>query len=122
MGWMELEILAPMLVAIVLILTVGGVVLLRPLSRRLGELLEVMAREREQPRLDRDVDRLREAVETLNGRLALLEERVDFTDALLADPERRRLRPEPKLADGDGPLEGRAAERPEAEVRPGGAG
>lgn len=93
MGVLELEILAPMIVAIVLILTVGGVVLLRPLSRRLGELLEVMAREREQPRLGEDMARLREVVDTVNGRLALLEERLDFTDALLADPERRRLRP-----------------------------
>lgn len=93
MGYMELEILAPMLVAIVLILTVGGVVLLRPLSRRLGELLEVMAREREQPRLEGEVERLRDVVETMSGRLALLEERVDFTDALLSDSDRRSLGP-----------------------------
>ena len=92
MGWMELEILAPMVVAVVLILTVGGVVLLRPLSRRLGELLEAMAREREQPRLADEVERLREVMEAMSGRLALLEERVDFTDSLLADPERRSLR------------------------------
>jgi hypothetical protein len=31
-------------------------------------------------------------LETTNARLTLLEERQDFTDALLQDPERRKLR------------------------------
>lgn len=104
MGPMQLEILAPMLVTIVLILTVGGVVLLRPLSKRLGELLEVMARERERPGVGRELERVREVLETMNGRLALLEERQDFTDALLADPDRRRLPIGPAQDDdGGGP-------------------
>ena len=88
----QLGILAPMLVAIVLTLTIGGVTLLKPLSKRLGELLEVMARERQQPRLGNEVEHIRELLETMNGRLSLLEERQDFTDALLSDPDRLRLR------------------------------
>ena len=96
----SLQVIAPMLVAIILILTVGGVVLLRPLSKRLGELLEAMARERERPQLGQEMERLREVLETMSGRLALLEERQDFTDALLADPDRRRLRPGAATDDG----------------------
>ena len=86
MGVAELEMIAPMLVAIVMILTIGGVVLLRPLSKRLGSLLEAMVQEKQQPRLSDDLDHVRDLLETMNGRLALLEERQDFTEALLADP------------------------------------
>lgn len=39
------EFVAPMILSIVLILTVGGVVLLRPLTKRLVELIEVMTRD-----------------------------------------------------------------------------
>lgn len=98
----SLQMIAPMVVAIVLILTVGGVVLLRPLSKRLGWLLEAMARDRERPQIGQEMERLRELLETMNGRLTLLEERQDFTDALLTDPERRRLRA-PTESEGDVP-------------------
>ena len=89
---MDLEIIAPMVVAVLLILTIGGVILLRPISSRLGHLLEAMAKERQGPRIGEDLTRIRELLETMNGRISLLEERQDFTEALLADPERRQLR------------------------------
>jgi hypothetical protein len=38
--------LAPMLVAIFFIVTTGGVILLRPISKKLGTYLEVLAEER----------------------------------------------------------------------------
>ena len=85
MNW---EAIVPMIVGVVLIITVGGVVLLKPLTSRLVELIDVMTREKGEGRLARDVDHIRDLVETTNSRLALLEERQDFTDRLLASRER----------------------------------
>jgi len=88
----ELEIIAPMIMGIIFTLTVAGVILLKPIANKLGLLLEAMAKERQEPRAGEELGHIRELLETMNGRLALLEERQDFTDALLADPERRRLK------------------------------
>ena len=92
MGPGELELIAPMIVTIIFTLTVGGVILLKPIANKLGFLLEAMAKEKQEPKLTEDLSHIRELLETMNGRLSLLEERQDFTDALLSDPERRRLR------------------------------
>lgn len=81
---MDWDLIAPMVVSIVFFVTVGGVILLRPLSKRLGDLLEVMAQERrELPGLEREFTRMREGLDRLEDRLQLLEERQDFTDQLL---------------------------------------
>jgi hypothetical protein len=93
MGVGELEIIAPLIIAVLLIITVGGVILLKPISNKLGNLLEAMAKERSNPpQIDSQLDRMNDLLETMNSRLSLLEERQDFTDALLADPERQRAR------------------------------
>lgn len=42
---MDWGIIAPMIATLVLILTVGGVTILRPLARRVSDLLEVYAQE-----------------------------------------------------------------------------
>ena len=43
---MEWEFIAPMTVSIVLIVTVGGVAVLRPIAKRVSDLLELYARDR----------------------------------------------------------------------------
>lgn len=90
---MEWDFIAPMVVSIVLIVTVGGVVLLRPLVARLGQLLDAMAAERSQPTLEKEIVRIRQMLETVSSRLELMEERQDFTEALLqrGDRESREL-------------------------------
>lgn len=80
---MDWEIIAPMIATVVLILTVGGVLVLRPIAKRVADLLEVYARERQRG-LEGDVGQLRDILETMNARLQLLEERQDFTDRLLS--------------------------------------
>jgi hypothetical protein len=76
--------IAPFIVAIVLILTTGGVAILRPISKRAGDLLEAMAREKREPRrITDDTHRMIELMESLNARLERLEERQDFTESLL---------------------------------------
>lgn len=88
---MEWEFIAPMVMSVVFIITTGAVILLRPLSRRLGDLLEVMAAERKDPQLKEELAKVRELQEILSERLALLEERQEFTDALLRGGEKQRL-------------------------------
>ena len=83
MNPIALEMIAPMIVTVILILTVGGVLILRPIAKRVGDLLEVMTRERLEPGRREDTEHLREILETMNQRLALMEERQDFTDRLL---------------------------------------
>lgn len=99
--------IAPMLVAMTLILTVGGVALLRPLARRLGDLLELMVKQRRGELDHPAIERTEQLLESLSSRLSLVEERLDFTDRLLQDrgqdrrleePERERL-PNQKDAD-----------------------
>ncbi len=92
MGPAELELIAPMIFAIILTLTIGGVILLKPIANKLGHLLEAMAKERSEPQLGAEIGHLRDLLETTNARLSLLEERQEFTEALLNDPERRRAR------------------------------
>ena len=87
-----MDVLAPMIFLIILTVTIGGVILLKPISNKLGNLLEAMAEDRKEPRALEELTHIRELLETMNGRLNLLEERQDFTDALPNDPERRARR------------------------------
>jgi hypothetical protein len=103
MGPGSIEIIAPMIFAIILTLTIGGVILLKPIANKIGALFEAMAKERSQPQLGDELGHIRDLLETTNARLALLEDRQDFTEALLQDPEKRRPRlPHPKDT-GEGP-------------------
>lgn len=84
-----LEFIAPMVVAVVLIVTTAGVILLRPLARRLGELLHAITQEKLSPTQVKELGQMRELFSTMESRLALLEERQTFTESLL-DAGRRR--------------------------------
>lgn len=90
--------LAPMVVAVFLIVCTAATVLLRPITKRLGSYLEVLAEERRrslaQTPMDRaDTARLTAAVEALESRLSLIEEHQDFTNRLLAErPETHSLK------------------------------
>ena len=88
----QLEIIAPMVFAVILTLVIGGVILLKPIANKLGLLLEAMAREKTEPQVSAELGHLRDLLETTNARLALLEERQEFAEALLSDPDRRRAR------------------------------
>jgi hypothetical protein len=90
--------MGPEPVFIILILTVGAVSLLRPITKRLGLLLESMAREndrRGQRPLRGESEGLRDLLESMSARLDRIEERQEFTDALLrgSDTPTRAARP-----------------------------
>ena len=78
---MEWEIIAPMIVSIVFILTVGGVLVIRPIAKRISGLLELYARDKTTG-IENDVHQVRELLETMNTRRQLMEERRDFTEKL----------------------------------------
>ena len=89
---------APMVVATTLIIVSGGVILLRPLARRLGDLIDIMiADKRRTARPDAltasgDAERIITVIESIDQRLRQLEERQDFTESLLG-AQRREVRP-----------------------------
>jgi hypothetical protein len=95
-----MEDFAPMLVAMTLILTSGAVLLLRPVAKRLGDLLELMAKQRSGELEAPGAERLTTLLEAIDTRLGLVEERLDFTDSMLqARRDRPALRAEPLEAE-----------------------
>lgn len=85
--------LAPMIVMVTAILTTGGVLIFRPITKRLGSLLEVMtAQKLRAASIDpNDTQRIRELLTSIDGRLNLLEERQDFAEALISAEDPRVL-------------------------------
>lgn len=89
---------APMVMAVTLFLVVGGVILLRPITKRLGSLLEVMTQQKRERVAGAEDSELRQYVANLESRLSLLEERQTFTEALLAAGDRGEARVKPERA------------------------
>jgi hypothetical protein len=91
---MEWEFIAPMILGVVATLTVGGVLVLRPLTKRFAELMEHYVQDRERGS-SAELRQMRELLETMDARLQLMEDRVDFTERLLekGSPSRRGVGP-----------------------------
>jgi len=85
---MEWEFIAPMVVTITLFLSIAGVLIFRPLAKRLGDLIEITTRNRQAQGGQQDVARLAELVGHLADRIEQLEERQDFTERVLASVDR----------------------------------
>lgn len=87
-----------MVISIVLFMVGGGVILLRPITKRLGMYLEVLSDEKRSriaaPKQEVDA-RLVAVLESMEKRLARVEERQEFTDDLLSGSRRGEL-PVPK--------------------------
>ena len=75
------------------IVTTGGVLIFRPLSKRLGTLLEVMTQQklRAANADPHDSVRIRELLTSIDSRLTLLEERQDFAEALISAGDTKLL-------------------------------
>ena len=84
---MDWDFVAPMITLIVFFLTVGGVLVLRPIAKRLGDIAELMLREKQEG-AQGELRRMADLLDTVSARMGLLEERQDFTERLLASPER----------------------------------
>ena len=96
------EAIAEMIGPVVIILLLGTFVLLFPLSRRLGRVLEEWIKLRQETSPDRDtlarlvseVRELRQSVEGGNQRMGLLAERQDFMESLVEAKKTAALPPE----------------------------
>ena len=75
------------------IVTIGGVSILRPISQRLGTLLEVMTQQKLRAANSdpHDTARIRELLTSIDSRLTLLEERQDFAEALISAGDTKLL-------------------------------
>lgn len=86
---MDPNALAGMAFTLILALLIGGFVLLYPLSRKLGQLLE--QRMGVKPQLDEEarleLADLRQMVEGMQADLRRLYERQEFVERLLAEPK-----------------------------------
>lgn len=80
-------------VLVTAIVTTGGVLILRPISKRLGALLEVMTQQklRAANADPQDVTRMRDLLVSIDSRLSLLEERQDFAEALISAGDTKLL-------------------------------
>lgn len=73
------------LIPITLFMSVAAVLILRPLTKRLGGLLEAMTRDRRQvPVQDPTSERTIALLEHISRRIDLMEERLDFTERLVS--------------------------------------
>lgn len=79
-----------MVLGVFFFVTVAATVLLRPITKKLGTYLEVLAEERRRQLSERPLDRsetarLTATIEALENRLALVEEHQEFTNRLLTE-------------------------------------
>jgi hypothetical protein len=83
---MDPVILAGMIFSLIVLVLIGGFILLLPLSRRLGNLLDVWARERKGlvGGGGADADTTQETLRDLSRRLEALEEQQGFLQELVS--------------------------------------
>lgn len=86
--------LAPFLLGMTLMLCTAGVIILRPLTKRLGDSIQARNRERaaRSQLPSADVERLTEVVNRLTDRIESLEERQEFSERLLDSLDRTESR------------------------------
>jgi len=91
---MEPEAVAGMIFTLILVMLIGGFIVLLPLTRRLGALLESKLRPEEKgvpPSSTQELERMRDALMSIETQLRALAERQEFTEQLLAQRERASL-------------------------------
>jgi hypothetical protein len=84
-----MDAIAPMIVFCTLIVTTGGVLILRPISRRLGSYLDAATQARLKSTPESEMARIHDVLNSIDGRLNQIEERQDFAEALISasDPK-----------------------------------
>lgn len=87
------EALAIVIIACTALVCASGVLVLRPVARRLGGLLDAVAEAKLRPSPEPEMARLREVLNRIDGRLDQLEERQDFAEAVLSASDPRPFTP-----------------------------
>ncbi len=84
------EFIAPMVMGVTAFISVAAVLIFRPLTKRLGDLIEAISRDRQAKLSDENAQRVISIVEQLGDRVEQMEERLDFTERMLASADRQR--------------------------------
>jgi hypothetical protein len=92
--------IAPMVMGLTFMVVGGAVLILRPIAKRLGDYLETLAAARRAQVQTPQDRRLVETLERVEERLRLLEDRQDFTDAMLARGSDRARLPQTERTHG----------------------
>lgn len=85
------------LIPIFMFLVIGGVLILRPVTKKVGLLIEALAKERmsgnahERPLDPIQLERITAALERLNSRMDTIDDRMGFMERLVEDRPRSRL-------------------------------
>ena len=90
---MEPMALVGMAFTLIMVAMIGGFILLIPLSRRLGQMLDVWVRDRKGVDSSEELAQLRRTVQALEAEVSSLVERQQFTDELLQSRKAERLEP-----------------------------
>lgn len=93
---MDWEVIAPMVVLTTGILTAGGVLIFRPIAKRLGDLLELRVKQGRGEIEDPRTERMERLLESVSARMSLIEERQDFADSLLRQRGEAKELPHPQ--------------------------
>lgn len=82
------------LIPIFLFMCIAGVLVLRPVTKKLGLLIEAMAKERMQTHggglSEAQLERITGALERLNDRIDRVDDRISFMERLVEDRNRRQ--------------------------------
>ena len=79
-------------IPIVGILATASVLILRPITKRLGDTLHQVQQDRREARLDQgQLDQIRGLVESLQERVELVEQRQGFFESLLESRSERKI-------------------------------
>ena len=91
---MDPNALAGMAFTLILAILVGGFILLFPLSRRLGQLVESKLQNKNGPALSSgEIEELQRTLQSLEGELRSVKERQEFIEKLLSGEKRVALPP-----------------------------
>lgn len=79
------------LIPITFFISIAAVLILRPVTKRLGMLIEAVAREKDAARAPaRQDERVIALLEGMNRRLDLMEDRIEFTERLVSARRREQ--------------------------------
>lgn len=84
------------LIPITLFICIAAVLIFRPITKRLGLLLETNSRPRVEPQADRTDTRIVALLEQMSRRMELIEERLDFTERLVSSRSHEDARTFPR--------------------------
>jgi hypothetical protein len=86
---MDPDMVAPVVVSIVFMVSTAAVLIFRPLAKRFGDRIAASKPTPTPAAPSAELVALRHALEDTSARLELLEQRLDFTERLLASPTAR---------------------------------